>query len=219
ARRRGGAAGHAGPLHAAGDGGGDGRLRGRQGPRSPRSAARALAAMGRARRAGAVSPGGSGGAAVARPPCREVRATLPAGEVRAMFDRIAPRYDLLNRLMTLGLDRSWRRQAAAAADLAAGQAALDCCTGTGDLAFELADRVTPLGRVVGIDFAEAMLERARDKAARQGRGPEIRFEAADAEALPFADGAFDAATAAFGVRNVGDLDHALAEMARVVRPG
>jgi demethylmenaquinone methyltransferase/2-methoxy-6-polyprenyl-1,4-benzoquinol methylase len=167
-----------------------------------------------------MSPAAPGGAAVARPPDgRGVRDTLPPGEVRAMFDRIAPRYDLLNRLMTLGLDRSWRRRAAAAADLAAGQAALDCCTGTGDLAFELADRVTPLGRVVGIDFAEAMLERARAKVVRAGRGPEVRFEVADAEALPFADGTFDAATAAFGMRNVEDLDRALGEMARVVRPG
>jgi len=133
-----------------------------------------------------------------------------------MFDRIAPRYDLLNRTMTAGLDGRWRRAAAAVADVAAGDRALDCCTGTGDLALALADRVTPSGEVVGVDFSEAMLERARAKAA--GR-PGVRFAYADALALPFGDGEFDAATVAFGIRNVTDLDGGLAEMTRVVRPG
>ena len=142
---------------------------------------------------------------------------LPAAEVRAMFDRIAPRYDLLNRAMTAGLDGRWRRAAAAAADLAAGDRALDCCTGTGDLALELAPRVTRLGRVVGLDFAEEMLGRARAKA--EARGLPVEFVQGDALALPFDDGSFDAATVAFGVRNVSDLDGGLAEMARVVRPG
>ena len=141
---------------------------------------------------------------------------LPATEVRAMFDRIAPRYDLLNRTMTAGLDGRWRQAAAAAADVAAGDRALDCCTGTGDLAFALADRVTPSGEVVGVDFAERMLDLAREKA--QGRTG-VRFEAADALDLPFADDAFDAAAVAFGIRNVDDLDRGLGEMARVVRPG
>jgi demethylmenaquinone methyltransferase/2-methoxy-6-polyprenyl-1,4-benzoquinol methylase len=113
-----------------------------------------------------------------------------------MFDRIAPRYDLLNRVMTAGLDGRWREVTAAAADVTVGGSALDCCTGTGDLAFALARRVTPSGRVVGLDFAENMLELGRAKAAE-----------------------FDAATVAFGVRNLSDLDTGLAEMARVVRPG
>jgi demethylmenaquinone methyltransferase/2-methoxy-6-polyprenyl-1,4-benzoquinol methylase len=134
-----------------------------------------------------------------------------------MFDRIAPRYDLLNRAMTAGLDGGWRRAAAAAADLAAGDRALDVCAGTGDLALELAHRVTPSGRAVGVDFAEEMVARARVKATR--RGSAATFEVADALALPFGDGAFDAATVAFGVRNLADLDAGLAEMARVVRPG
>ena len=142
---------------------------------------------------------------------------LPAPEVRDMFDRIAPRYDRLNRAMTVGLDGRWRRAAAAAADLAAGDRALDCCTGTGDLAFELADRVTPSGSVVGLDFAEEMLVRARAKAAE--RGTPVEFLQGDALALPFEDDAFDAATVAFGIRNVSDLDAGIAEMARVVRPG
>ncbi|MDX6644878.1 MAG: demethylmenaquinone methyltransferase / 2-methoxy-6-polyprenyl,4-benzoquinol methylase [Miltoncostaeaceae bacterium] len=142
---------------------------------------------------------------------------LPAGEVRAMFNRIAPRYDLLNRLMTGGLDRTWRAAAADAADLGAGARALDLCTGTGDLALALAARVKPGGEVVGADFAEAMLERARAKAA--ARGAPARFELADALALPFPDDSFDAATVAFGARNLADLDAGLREMARVVRPG
>ncbi len=142
---------------------------------------------------------------------------LPAAEVRDMFDRIAPRYDRLNRAMTAGLDGRWRQAAAAAADLAAGGRALDCCTGTGDLALALADRVTPSGEVVGLDFAEEMLVRAREKAA--ARGAQVEFVAGDALALPFADDRFDAATVAFGIRNVSDLDAGLREMARVVRPG
>ena len=134
-----------------------------------------------------------------------------------MFDRIAPRYDLLNRLMTGGMDGRWRQAAAAAADVSAGGRALDVCTGTGDLALALADRVTPLGEVTGVDFAEEMLARARLKAAH--RDAPVRFPAADALALPFPDGAFDAATVAFGARNLSDLDAGLREMARVVRPG
>ncbi len=134
-----------------------------------------------------------------------------------MFDRIAPRYDLMNRLMSGGLDRRWRRLAAAAADVSLGSRALDVCTGTGDLAFELARRVGASGAVIGVDFSEQMLERARDKGA--ARGSSVDFQQADALELPFPDDAFDAATVAFGARNLADLDRGLAEMARVVRPG
>ena len=143
--------------------------------------------------------------------------TLPAADVRAMFDRIAPRYDLLNRTMTAGLDGRWRRAAAAAADLAAGDRAIDVCAGTGDLAFELAHRTTASGEVVGVDFSEEMVSRARAKAARHAS--HATFRVGDALALPFEDDRFDAATVAFGIRNVSDLDAGLAEMARVVRPG
>ena len=143
--------------------------------------------------------------------------TLGPAEVREMFDRIAPRYDLLNRTMTAGLDGRWRRAAAAAADLAAGDRALDVCTGTGDLALELAYRTAGAGEAVGVDFSEEMVARARAKAAR--RGSSATFRVADALALPYEDDAFDAATVAFGIRNVADLDAGLAEMARVVRPG
>jgi demethylmenaquinone methyltransferase / 2-methoxy-6-polyprenyl-1,4-benzoquinol methylase len=143
--------------------------------------------------------------------------TLQPGEVREMFDRIAPRYDLLNRAMTAGLDGRWRRAAAGVADVAAGDRALDVCTGTGDLALELAYRTTRAGEAVGVDFSERMVERARAKAAR--RGSPAAFRVADALALPFEDDRFDAATVAFGIRNVADLDAGLAEMVRVVRPG
>jgi demethylmenaquinone methyltransferase/2-methoxy-6-polyprenyl-1,4-benzoquinol methylase len=142
---------------------------------------------------------------------------LPATEVQAMFDRIAPRYDLMNRLMSGGLDGRWRRLAAAAADISLGSRALDVCTGTGDLAFELADRVGPSGSVVGVDFSEQMLERASAKAA--AKGAPATFQVADALELPFGDSEFDGATVAFGARNLSDLDRGLAEMARVVRPG
>jgi len=142
---------------------------------------------------------------------------LPAEDVRRMFDRIAPRYDLLNRLMTAGLDRRWRELAADAAGLAPGGRVLDCCSGTGDLALALARRVGPQGEVVALDFSERMLARAREKLAR-APAP-TRVVAADALALPFPDGHFDAATVAFGVRNLADLDAGIGELVRVVRPG
>jgi demethylmenaquinone methyltransferase/2-methoxy-6-polyprenyl-1,4-benzoquinol methylase len=133
-----------------------------------------------------------------------------------MFDRIAGVYDRMNRVMTAGLDRRWRTRAADLARVRPGDRVLDVATGTGDLALELADRVQPGGEVLGVDFAQAMLERARVKAA--GRAG-VRFEPGDALALGYEDDAFDAATVAFGARNFSDLPRGLAEMARVVRPG
>jgi demethylmenaquinone methyltransferase/2-methoxy-6-polyprenyl-1,4-benzoquinol methylase len=132
-----------------------------------------------------------------------------------MFDRIAGLYDRMNSVMTAGLHHEWRRRAADLADLSPGDRALDVATGTGDLALELAARVAPGGEVVGIDFAEKMLELARAKAGETN----VRFETGNALALDFPDGAFDAATVGFGARNFSDLDLGLAEMARVVRPG
>ena len=139
--------------------------------------------------------------------------TLEEGQVRAMFDRIAGFYDVMNSVMTAGLHHRWRQRAADLAALEPGGRALDVACGTGDLAVELARRVGPEGRIVGSDFSEAMLEQARRKSAA------VQWEWANALELPYPDDGFDAATVGFGARNFSDLDRGLAEMARVVRPG
>jgi len=126
-----------------------------------------------------------------------------------MFDRIAPVYDLMNRVMTAGLDQRWRRLAAREA-VWPGDRVLDACCGTGDLAVEAERRG---GRVVGLDFSPRMLERARLKSGT------IEWVQGDALDLPFADDEFDAATVGFGVRNLEDLGGGLRELARVLRPG
>ncbi len=135
-----------------------------------------------------------------------------------MFDRVAGRYDLLNSVMTAGLHHAWRVRAADRAEVGPGDSVLDVCCGTGDLAFELASRVSPGGRVVGCDFSEPMLDLAREKAANRAEGS-VRFEWADALQLPYDAGRFDAVTVGFGVRNFADRDQGLREMTRVLRPG
>jgi demethylmenaquinone methyltransferase/2-methoxy-6-polyprenyl-1,4-benzoquinol methylase len=149
---------------------------------------------------------------------------LEASQVRAMFDGIAGVYDLLNTAMTAGLHHRWRERAADLARVRPGDHVLDVATGTGDLAFALAARVAPGGEVVGSDFAEGMLARARAKAqsrAHHANNPAVRphFEWGDALALDYADDEFDAATVGFGARNFDDLARGIAEMVRVVRPG
>jgi demethylmenaquinone methyltransferase/2-methoxy-6-polyprenyl-1,4-benzoquinol methylase len=139
--------------------------------------------------------------------------TLPPDQVRAMFDRITPAYDRMNRVMSLGMDGSWRALAVRASGVAPGDAALDVCCGTGDLAIELLDAVSTRGRVVGLDFSEAMLDAARRKSSQ------VEWVRGDALALPFADGEFAAATIGFGMRNLADPLRGFAELARVVRPG
>ena len=139
--------------------------------------------------------------------------TLEEGQVRAMFDRIAQVYDLMNSVMTAGLHHRWRARAADLAALQPGGSVLAVASGTGDLAIELARRVGASGRVVGSDFSEPMLDRARRKSAA------VEWEWANALELPYSDNSFDAATVGFGARNFSDLDRGLAEMARVVRPG
>jgi demethylmenaquinone methyltransferase / 2-methoxy-6-polyprenyl-1,4-benzoquinol methylase len=152
-----------------------------------------------------------------------------------MFDRIASVYDPLNTAMTAGLHHRWRARAADLAQVGPGSRALDVASGTGDLAIELARRVSPGGEVVGSDFSENMLVIGRKKAAKRfehageerrpaesgppEEGASLRFEWADALALPYPDDSFDAATVGFGARNFSDLRRGLAEMARVVRPG
>jgi demethylmenaquinone methyltransferase / 2-methoxy-6-polyprenyl-1,4-benzoquinol methylase len=139
--------------------------------------------------------------------------TLEEPQVRAMFDRIASVYDVMNSVMTAGLHHRWRARAADLAAVGPGDRALDVATGTGDLAVELARRVGPDGEVVGSDFSEEMLTLARRKA------PAIAFEWGNALELPYEDGRFDAATVGFGARNFSDLERGLQEMARVVRRG
>jgi demethylmenaquinone methyltransferase/2-methoxy-6-polyprenyl-1,4-benzoquinol methylase len=139
--------------------------------------------------------------------------TLEAPAVAAMFDRIAWLYDAMNTVMTAGLHHRWRERTVKLAAVGPGSRVLDVATGTGDLALELWRTVGERGEVVGCDFSQAMLERARVKA------PQLRFEWADALALPYASDSFDAATVGFGVRNFSDLRGGIAEMARVVAPG
>ncbi len=134
---------------------------------------------------------------------------LAAADVRSMFDRIAPVYDVMNRVMTAGLDGRWRRLTAQAV-VRPGDLVLDACCGTGDLA--LAAQAEG-GRVTGLDFSEPMLARARRKS------DEIDWVRGDLLALPFADESFDAVTVGFGVRNAEDLGGALRELRRVLRPG
>jgi demethylmenaquinone methyltransferase / 2-methoxy-6-polyprenyl-1,4-benzoquinol methylase len=145
---------------------------------------------------------------------------LEAAQVRSMFDGIAGVYDLLNTAMTAGLHHRWRARAADLARVGPGARVLDVATGTGDLALELSRRVGSEGEVIGSDFAEGMLARARAKADAGNRiGARPQFEWGDALELHYADESFDAATVGFGARNFSDLAKGLAEMVRVVRPG
>jgi demethylmenaquinone methyltransferase / 2-methoxy-6-polyprenyl-1,4-benzoquinol methylase len=136
--------------------------------------------------------------------------SLPKQEVRRMFDRIAPVYDTMNRVMTAGMDRRWRRLTAEAV-VRRGDRVLDACCGTGDLA--LAGLRAGAESVVGVDFSEPMLERARRKSGA------VEWLESDVLTLPFADEAFDAVTVGFGIRNVDDLDAGLRELQRVLKPG
>lgn len=140
------------------------------------------------------------------------------GYVRAMFDAIAPRYDLLNSVLSARIHHLWRRAAADEAALTPGGCALDVCTGTADFAFELARRVEPGGEVVGSDFSLPMLHYGEEK--RQRRHIEtVRLMLADTQALPFPSNSFDAVTVGFGIRNVANIEQGIREMARVTRPG
>lgn len=136
--------------------------------------------------------------------------------VQEMFASIAPRYDLLNRVLSLGVDRGWRRVAAAEALAHSPRHVLDVATGTGDFAIELKER-GPQAEVIGSDFVPQMLDIGREKA--RARHLNIRFEEGDALRLPYPDASFDAVTCAFGFRNFADYARGLSEMWRVLTPG
>ncbi len=142
-----------------------------------------------------------------------------SARVRRMFGQIARRYDLLNHLLSLGIDRSWRRRTVKLVPPKDEGPILDVCTGTGDLAlayWRAADETT---RVVGTDFCRPMLDRAAEKCRRLGADRRTAIVESDTRKLPFADDTFQIVSVAFGLRNVSDMDEGLREMARVCRPG
>jgi len=140
-----------------------------------------------------------------------------AGKIQSMFSRIAPRYDLLNRLLSGGTDVAWRAEAARLLAPGPGETILDLCSGTGDLALALRRRSRGAARVVAADFTFEMLALGQGKFRR--KGAPIAEAGADGMRLPFADGTFDGAAAAFGVRNFEDLHRGLRELCRVLKPG
>jgi demethylmenaquinone methyltransferase/2-methoxy-6-polyprenyl-1,4-benzoquinol methylase len=152
---------------------------------------------------------------VSQPKAELVAPQLGSG---AMFDRIAARYDAMNRILSFGLDRGWRRRTVRALALGERPRVLDLATGTGDLAIDIARR-HPDARVFGLDPSGGMLAIAADKVARRGLTARVTLVRGDAQQLPYGDAEMDAVTIAFGIRNVPDRPAALREMARVVRPG
>lgn len=149
--------------------------------------------------------------------------TSPEPPLKRMFDAVPRRYDLLNRLLTLGLDEHWRRRAARRCLSGTPQRVLDLCCGTGDLALRLARETGPGTEIVGLDYSAGMLEVARRKAAGWNDPARLSFAEADAASMDFPDGRFDAVGIAFAFRNLtwrNPLrDRALAEVLRVLRPG
>ncbi len=136
-----------------------------------------------------------------------------------MFDAIAPRYDVLNRVLSAGIDRGWRRRAIAALALSGRERVLDVCCGTADLALAARRAAPGARRIVGVDFSANMLAIGRDKVVRAGEAGAVALARGDAARLPVADRSVDAVTVAFGIRNVHDVPAACAELRRVLRPG
>lgn len=150
------------------------------------------------------------------PPIGEAEGKAEA--VENMFDAVAPRYDLLNRVLSAGVDRYWRSRAVRLLSDEQPQRVLDAATGTADLAIKIQRTLHPR-ETIGIDLSTEMLQRGREKVERKGLAPRISLRKADAADLPFADASFDAAFVAFGVRNFEDLDAGLGDLRRVLRPG
>ena len=142
---------------------------------------------------------------------------MSTSPIAAMFDRISPKYDALNHLLSLNIDKTWRKKAAKAASQNHPKAILDLATGTADLAIALAKR-NPQAHIIGMDISEKMLEIGKEKVAKQSLENQIELRLGDAAALPFESGTFDTVTVAFGVRNFEDLNKGLAEISRVLKP-
>lgn len=140
-------------------------------------------------------------------------------QIRSMFGSIAPRYDFLNRLLSLGIDRAWRRIAVGMTRCGDNARVLDVATGTGDVALEIARSTPASATIVGLDFCKEMVEIGREKVARSPYAGRIEFGIAPCEEIPYPDDTFDAVTIAFGIRNVVDRARGLAEMTRVLKPG
>ena len=140
-------------------------------------------------------------------------------QIRRMFNRIAPKYDQLNRIISLGLDRSWRKRALHLLAPYAPQRVLDVATGTGDLAIEIIQTISSAKEVVGVDISEEMMRVGQEKVHQAGLDTKISFERQDCTAMTFEANSFDAATIAFGIRNFSDIPAAAAELHRVLRPG
>lgn len=147
------------------------------------------------------------------------RLTNKGEHIREMFDSIAPRYDLLNRLLSLGIDRNWRRFAVKQIRFADGGRILDVATGTADVALEIAAATPASVTITGVDFSPQMVELGRDKVKRSRYAERISLEVAPCEAIPFAENSFDSATIAFGIRNVVDRSCGLKEILRILKPG
>ncbi len=146
------------------------------------------------------------------------RLTNKGERIREMFDSIAPRYDLLNRLLSLGIDRRWRRFAVKQIRFAEGGKILDVATGTADVALEIAAKTPGSVTVTGVDFSPQMVELGKEKVRQSPFSDRISLQIAPCEAIPFEDNCFDSATIAFGIRNVVDRSCGLKEMLRVLKP-
>lgn len=149
----------------------------------------------------------------------ESRVDKTGQRVQEMFGQIAPRYDLMNHVLSAGIDIRWRRKVVSLLRLDLDRPVLDCCTGTGDLALMLAEKAAGRFSVVGSDFCAPMLKLADEKGAKSEIETQIEFIQADSQALPFDENTFQAVTVAFGLRNVQDTDQGISEMLRVCVPG
>ena len=143
---------------------------------------------------------------------------MSASPIATMFDRISPKYDVLNHMLSLNVDKVWRKKTAKAVAKHHPKTILDLATGTADLAISLA-KYNPKAHIIGMDISEKMLEIGKEKVAQKGLADQIELRLGDAAALPFEDNTFNAVTVAFGVRNFEDLDKGLAEIFRVLKPG